>query len=122
MPASVRNAAEGIPPVLCAGSRAGHGLCVLSPRHSKWAKCVNVLQWFAKVTAQCRVGTASLVHQCLMLCSLYLRADCCQQFYDDIDFFHAINNSLELYLSKFIEVGVTYKIGPVSVRDVLHRV
>lgn len=37
-------------------------------------------------------------------------------------FFHAINKSLKLCLSKFIEVGVTYKIGPVSVRDVLHRV
>lgn len=37
-------------------------------------------------------------------------------------FSQAINNSLKLYLSKFIEVGVTYKIGPVSVRDVLHRV
>lgn len=122
MPASVHNAAEGIPPVLCTGSRARHGLCVLSPRHNKWAECVNVLQWFAKGTARCRVGTASLEHQYLMLCSLCLRADCCQQFYDDIDFFHAINNSLKLYLSKFIEVGVTYKIGPVSVRDVLHRV
>lgn len=93
---------------------------MLSPHHSKGDKCVDVLQWLPKGTVQCRVGTASLEH--LKLCSLCLRADCCQQFYDDIDFFHAINNSPKLYLSKFIEVGVTYKIGAVSVRDVLQRV
>lgn len=122
MPVSVHNAAEGIPPVLCTGSRARDELCVLSPHHSKGDKCVNVLQWFAKGSAQCRVGTASLEQQYLKLCSLCLRADCWQQFYDGIDFFHAIDNSLKLYLSEFIEVGVTYKIGPVSVRDVLHRV
>lgn len=122
MPVSVHNAAEGIPPVLCTGSGDRDGLGVLSPRHTKGAKCVNVFQWFAKGTALCRVGTASVERHYLKLCSLCLRADFCQQFYDYIDFFHARYNSLKLYLSKFIEVGVTYKIGPVSVKDVLHRV
>lgn len=65
----------------------GNGLRVLSSRQSKWAKRVNMLQRFAEGTAQRTAGTVSLEKKYLLRCSLCLRAECCQQFYDDIDFF-----------------------------------
>lgn len=70
-----------------AAAEPGNGLCVLSSHQSKWAKHVNVLRWFAEGVARCGVGTVTLEKKYLVLCSLWLRAEGCQQFYDDIDFF-----------------------------------
>lgn len=65
----------------------GNGLCVSSSRQSNWPKRVNVLPWFAESVAQREAGTVSLEKKYLVPGGVCRRAECCQQFQDDIDFF-----------------------------------